>query len=157
MFTESNKIYSQEDLDDNDLFVIGDIMSVEEEDGEVYCSWKRSDFSHILDCFIYKRSKYSSKIGLPIPFLYPTKPSNHTKFLLHIVLSMGEFISEGELYSNAGSSIQLLKNANLLLGEEPSMEDVKTLTRKYILEQLLFLPKGTFLFDSYEVQSFWTF
>ena len=70
---------------------------------------------------------------------------------------MGEFISEGELYCNAGSSIQLLKNANLLLGDEPSMEDVKTLTRKYILEQLLFLPKGTFLFDSYVVQSFWTF
>ena len=115
LFTQSNKIYSQEDLDENDLYVIGDISSVEEEEGEVYCGWKTSDYSHILDRFIYKRSKFSNKIGLPIPVFYPTKPSNHTKFLLHILLSMGEFISEGELYSNAGSSIQLLKNADLLL------------------------------------------
>ena len=67
---------------------------------------------------------------------------------------MGEFICEGDLYANAGSSTQLLRNANLLTRNEPTENDVIHLTKRYILEQLIFLPKGTFLFDTYVVQSF---
>ena len=72
LFTESNKIYSQEDLDENDLYVIGDISSVEEEEGEVYCGWKTSDYFHILDRFIYKRSKFSNIINSKVQKLWTT-------------------------------------------------------------------------------------
>ena len=58
---------------------------------------------------IYKDAE-CDKVGLPIPVFYPTKPSSYTKFLIHVVLSMGEFISEADLYTAAGSSVQLLKN-----------------------------------------------
>ena len=109
------------------------------------CNWQEHHYAIILQRFLKNKDAEYNKVGLPIPVFYPTKPSNYTKFLIHIVLSMGEFISEADLYTAAGSSVQLLKNANLISNDDPSMEDVINLTRRYILEQLIFLPKGTFL------------
>ena len=154
LFTERGRLYTDHDLDEDDLYNIGNISPIAGDEMDLYCNWREIDYPFILDCFVLRKSSISRKVGVPIPVLYPVKPSNYNKFLLHIALSMGEFISEGDLYCNAGSSVQLLRNANLLISDSPTENDVIHLTRRYILEQLIYLPKGTFLFDSYVVQSY---
>ena len=162
-FTPNGSIQTSELRENNSIgsesLKYMDTLNWNDEDSEHdHCDWEKQDYDDILDCFVAK-TRILNKRGkhLPIIVNQVAKPSSQTKFLLHIALSMGEFDNEAVLYSGAGSSQQLLQNANLLKTEDPSMTDVLTLTRRYILEQLLFLPKGTYLFDSYVVQSFKAF
>jgi predicted GIY-YIG superfamily endonuclease len=82
---------------------------------------------------------------LPIPVYSNIKPTQPHRFLIHVLLSMGDFSNELELWEQ-GSIREAFLKARLIC--EADLEgSVKKLVRKYIMEQLLFMPGGTQMFD----------
>ena len=91
---------------------------------------------------------YADKL-LPLPLFSSVKPSNATKFFVHVLLSMGVFDTEYELWQ-VTSVRSAFERAGLLRGdatEEELEEDLKSLCIRYVSEQLLFVPAGTRQFD----------
>lgn len=84
---------------------------------------------------------------LPFPIYNAVKPTQSNRFIIHVLLSMGHFANELELFS--GPTIKhFFWNAGLIpRGEIPTEHHVTFLVRRYILEQLLFIPGGTIMFD----------
>jgi len=96
---------------------------------------------------------------LPLPVYTLVKPKQATRFLIHILLSMGSFSNEGELFSGA-TPTKWFRNAKLLPGQNDdpvTEEDILNLTKKVILEQLLFMPNGTRSFDNACVSAYQAF
>jgi len=94
---------------------------------------------------------------LPIIVLPPVKPTQTNRFLIHLLLSLGSYSNESELF-NVTSIIESFKNAkltgNFSSNGESTMNDVLYITKKYIEEQLFFVPSGTRTFDRYTIASF---
>jgi len=91
---------------------------------------------------------YTDKL-LPLPLFNSVKPSNATKFFVHVLLSMGVFNTEYELWE-VTSVRGAFEKAGLLRSdatEEEMQEDLESLCRRYVSEQLLFVPAGTRQFD----------
>ena len=82
---------------------------------------------------------------LPIPVYSNIKPMQPHRFLVHVLLSMGDFRNELELWEQ-GNIREAFVKARLIC-EADIEEDVKKLVRRYIMEQLLFTPGGTQMFD----------
>lgn len=88
---------------------------------------------------------------LPLPLFSSVRPSNATKFFVHILLSMGTFDTEYELW-DVTSVKSAFENANLLRRNATDAEveeDLKEVAHRYVSEQLLFVPAGSKLFDYY--------
>ena len=88
---------------------------------------------------------------LPLPLLSSVKSSNASKFFVHILLSMGTFDTEYELW-NVSTVKEAFENASLLRPNATDVElaeDMKHICHRYISEQLLFVPAGTKQFDFY--------
>ena len=70
--------------------------------------------------------------------------------IVYVLLSLGTYSNELQLF-NSSNLLDLFRQAQLLLSRDhnvqPSIEDVCHITRRYILEQLLFIPGGTKTFD----------
>jgi hypothetical protein len=82
---------------------------------------------------------------LPIPVFSNIKPTQPHRFLIHVLLSMGDFNNELELWEQGS-----IKNAFVkarLISVLHLEESVKDLVRRYVMEQLLFMPGGTQMFD----------
>jgi len=95
-------------------------------------------------------SLYKDKY-LPLPLLSSVKPSNASKFFVHLLLSMGTFDTEYELW-NVSTVKEAFENATLLRRNATDFElaeDMKQICHRYISEQLLFFPAGTKQFDFY--------
>ena len=77
------------------------------------------------------------------------RPQQTESFIIHIILSMAEFDTEVDLFS-CRTIRDVFRRGNLLLsgGLEPTELDVNHLMKRYVLEQLLFLPGGTKVFDN---------
>ena len=74
-------------------------------------------------------------------------PNNPTKFLLHLLLTLGDFITEIDILN-----VQSFKDAFVAANVVPSCVNemtVKTVTRKYLLEQLRFTPGSSKLIEKY--------
>jgi hypothetical protein len=85
----------------------------------------------------------------------PIKPKNATRFLVHILLSMGQFETEFELLSEANMRAAFTKCSlftNSVIREEQH-ESFLGLLKKYITEELAFYPVSTRSFDYYLVQA----
>jgi hypothetical protein len=90
---------------------------------------------------------------LPIPVYNCIKPNNIMRFLIHIVLSLGRFNNEVELW-DATDIRTVFQNAHLLpqqLNETNLNEAIQTIMKRYIQEQLHFIPSGTMSFDKYVI------
>lgn len=84
---------------------------------------------------------------LPVVWYTPIRPTNTSRFLFHLLLSMGEFRNEMELLTS-GSLRDAYVHAGLCTGAfGDATEDVKTIVRRYITEQLQHMPGGTRQFD----------
>ena len=82
---------------------------------------------------------------LPIPVFSNIKPTQPHRFLIHVLLSMGEYNNELELWEQG-----TIKNAFVmgrLISHSHLEESVNNLVRRYVMEQLLFMPGGTQMFD----------
>ena len=92
---------------------------------------------------------------LPLPLFSSVRSSNATKFFVHILLSMGTFDTEYELW-DVTSVRSAFENANLLrrnATDAEIAEDLKQVSHRYVSEQLLFVPSGSKQFDFYVCQA----
>jgi hypothetical protein len=92
---------------------------------------------------------HHSEAMLPVPVFSNIKPSNASRFLFHLLLSLGEYDTEMDLLVHSTSQ-QAFIGAKLISDDISSIEDsVVKLTRRYIVEQLSFYPISTRAFDHY--------
>ncbi len=93
---------------------------------------------------------------LPLPIYNIVQPSQTNRFLIHLLLSMGSYSNEAELFAR-GSMKNCFKRAKLLPNEQQeviTIEDIKKLVKRFILTQLLFIPSGTRDFDCKCIEAF---
>ncbi|CAG0901000.1 unnamed protein product, partial [Cyprideis torosa] len=96
------------------------IRGTEEEDGAF---WRR---------FVVKDDKPV------VVVLKPLSASDPVKFLYHLALSMGNFVTERDLFRNSRNMLHILKNAGLL-SETCGVDDGVALLRKFVMTQLRFM------------------
>ena len=84
---------------------------------------------------------------LPVIWYKSVRPTQPLRFLIHLLLSFGEFIEEYSLF-NQPSLRDSFIYAHLLNDTQP-LESAKKLMKKYLLQQLITLPAGTLTFDRY--------
>jgi len=91
----------------------------------------------------------ATKQQLPVTWFNSVKPTQPNRFLLHILLSMGNFDNELNLLS--GISIRdCFVQAELIDANPDRIEQsIDNLTRRYIVEQLVYLPGGSQQFDKF--------
>ena len=88
---------------------------------------------------------------LPVIWFNNVRPRNSARFLFHLVLSMGKFDNELALFGTGS-----LKAAYVLAGllDPYNLEEsIDALLKRYIMEQLMFVPGGTRMFDRSLVQA----
>jgi len=94
---------------------------------------------------------------LPIIVFKPVKPNQTNRFLIHLLLSLGTYSNELQLFS-CSNIVESFQRAQLLtienLQNSPTIQDVFHITRRYILEQLLYIPGGTKTFDRYLIMAY---
>ena len=87
----------------------------------------------------------------PIIWYNSVKPTQAGRWLIHILLSMGEFDCETNLLGH-GNMVDNFVRARLLREDISTREqDVTNLIGRYIVEQLVFLPGGAKQFDRHVV------
>lgn len=84
---------------------------------------------------------------LPIIWFSSIKPSHGTRWLLHLLISMGEFENEYNLYCKPNIKECFISCKLLSSNYNNHANDIKNLTKRYILEQLNFIPGGSKQFD----------
>ena len=90
---------------------------------------------------------------LPIIWFNSVKPTEPVRWLIHLLISMGEFDCEANLLGR-GDMVQNFTRAGLIReGSTHRQEDVDILVRRYAEEQLVYLPGGTHQFDMHLVQA----
>ena len=75
-------------------------------------------------------------------------PNNPTKFLLHLLLTFGDFDTELDIL-NVQTFKEAYISAKVLSDSTVSEETVKELTKKYLLQQLRFTPGSSNLIDTF--------
>ena len=98
---------------------------------------------HIKETFIANHSV----TNLPVVWTSSINPSYTNRFLVHLLLSMGKFTSELELYES-GSIRQAYIRAGLL-DESAVDESINVLMKDYVIDQLMTVTGGTQRFDRY--------
>ena len=89
----------------------------------------------------------NQKHPLPVPVYSNIKPTNASRFLFHVLLSMGEYDTEMELLTHANMRGAFL-NAKLV--NIPNLDaSVTALLRRYILQHLCYYPIATKKFDKF--------
>ena len=116
-----------------------------------------SPFSHAAEQWRLMKARFvgAAEFGKvsrpPIIWYNSVKPTQAGRWLIHILLSMGEFDCETNLLGH-GDMVDNFVRARLL-GEDVSTRerDVTNLIGRYIVEQLVFLPGGAKQFDRHVV------
>ncbi len=89
------------------------------------------------------------RVDLPVTWYNYVRPTQPNRFLIHILLSMGEFENEMKVMDNADIK-QAYERAGLFNRMRPE-QSIEKLMRRYIREQLVFLPGGSQQFDRFVV------
>jgi len=82
---------------------------------------------------------------LPIPVYSNIKPSHPETFLFHVLLSMGEFDNEIQLFGRR--DIRDVFVCAKLLDTGDVQGSIKRVLHQYVTEQLVYMPGGTRMFD----------
>ena len=95
------------------------------------------------------------KPWLPVVWMNPVRPLNTHRFLIHLLLSLGSFIDEHDLFDVPAMQDAFVK-ARLLdpTNATTRKDSANRLALKYFTAQLRLLPAGTFTFDRYCVSSY---
>ena len=108
----------------------------------------RADFDLMEACWERLLCEYDEKF-LPTIWFRSVRPTQPTRFLIHLLLSYGAFEDEYTLF-NKPSLRDSYIYAGLLDDRNPIMSAIK-LAKKYLTSQLIYLPAGTITFDRYLV------
>ena len=92
---------------------------------------------------------------VPVVWFTNIKPIHSSRFLVHILLSMGAFLNEMELMQ-CGSIRSAFIKARLFDPTDPE-ESINQLTKRYVMEQLKNLPGGTPQFDRFVAAAYKAF
>ena len=98
--------------------------------------------------FIGPAAKGGNSI-IPVIWYNSVKPIQGERFLLHVLLSMGEFDCETNLLGY-GNMVDNFERARLIrenATDQQRLDDIKILARRYIVDQLIGLPGGHEQFD----------
>ena len=111
-------------------------------------------YGRMRSVFFFGPAISGAESKLPVIWFNNVKPTQRNRWLLHILYSMGYFDNELNLLScftlqESYQKAKLLSQDRLLW-----KNDVECILKKYILEQLVFLPGGTKQFDHLIVQAF---
>jgi predicted GIY-YIG superfamily endonuclease len=91
---------------------------------------------------LYLRFVDVSKTKRNVVVFTQVTPTQFSRFLVHLMLSSGNFVTEIDLYT-APTMLEALQRASLIPGLEPTEVDVKRIARDYVLDQLQWLAVGT--------------
>ena len=108
-----------------------------------------TQWKHLQHLFV---AHYLGDKPLPIPVFSNVKPFNAPRFVIHILLSMGHFETESDLWTT-GSMKEAFQKGRLLPEniEIPTLSMVDEILKGWILEQLRFYPIGSKQMDEYIV------
>ena len=95
--------------------------------------------------YLYDRDDISKSPAVVV--FSDVKPTHCFKFLLHLLYTMGEFLTEIDLFNEVALR-DCFVTANILPTGQLSNVDVLNLLRRYIKEQLFFLPGGNVSFSN---------
>jgi predicted GIY-YIG superfamily endonuclease len=115
---------------------------------ERYClrtpnsAFQRERAEWLMTTFVFD----DGKKPLPVIVYSNIKPTRPHNFLLHVVLSMGSFCNELELYGGSSDYRDIFTVAGLYDPSDPEGSTLSTIKR-YVQEQLLYVPGGTKMFD----------
>ena len=135
------------------LTLFKDIIRIYElkENGSEMTDTDKIKFRFMESSLIYD----DSERHLPIPVFSFIKPHMGTRFLLHIMLSMGKFDTEYDL--NLHCSLRESLRYASLIGPNNDRESLERysdqLLHKYITEQLVFFPNGASVTDTWIVNA----
>jgi hypothetical protein len=115
--------------------------------GNRYLNWSQQELRDTYSKFIDQ--KVDSKALLPFPLFNVVKPTQTNRFLIHLLLSMGRFNNEGDLFKGQKMADYFFNAGLIGDGDNVTEEDVLNLTKRFIMEQLLYVPGGTMMFDRY--------
>ena len=96
-------------------------------------------------CYLYDKNDISKSPAVVV--FSDVKPTDCFKFLLHLLYTMGEFSTEIDLFNKVALRDCFVK-ANLLPTGQLSHLDALNLLKRYIREQLFFLPGGNVSFSN---------
>lgn len=91
-------------------------------------------------------------VRLPVVWFQSVRPTLNTKFLIHLLLSLGYMKDEYDLFASSDLRQCFVKAGLLDLGQ-PRLSAL-SLMKQYVIEQLATLPKGTPTFDRYLVAAY---
>lgn len=89
------------------------------------------------------------KTRLPTTWFSNIRPTQPARFLIHLLLSMGDFVEEYTLFDQPNLRSSFVYAG--LLDESNPEQSAMTVTRRYITEQLTGVPSGAYKFDIYAV------
>ena len=107
---------------------------------------------------IWDRFVQESSTELPIAWFRPVRPDMTDKFLIHLLLSLGSFKTEYELFENA-NILTCFQESKLFTCSEDSEDQEKSLNsimEKYVRLHLLYQPGSTAAFDRQLVAAYKT-
>ena len=87
--------------------------------------------------------------SLPVIWYNSVRPTQSNRFLLHVLYSMGEFDNEVNLFGVASIKECYVRAGLIEPNPDCIEESVRSLARRYVLEQLVFLPGGSQQFDRF--------
>ena len=107
-------------------------------------------YREVAACFVCE----AKEALLPTPWTNSVRPTQSTRFLLHLLLAYGAFVDEYSLFQT-GSLRNAFINARLL-NETDQIGSAKKLMYKYFVSELKHLPAGTPTFDRYTCLAYYT-
>jgi GIY-YIG catalytic domain. len=95
-------------------------------------------------------------VKLPLPVIVPVKPNRPQKFLISLILSLGRFHNEIELW-NAGSLNEVFYNASLIPVHPsirfPTCEEIERVLKMYVDQYLLYIPASWHTLNKYLIMA----
>ena len=89
---------------------------------------------------------------LPVVVFSNVKPYNASKFVIHLLLSMGRFVTERDIWVHASMKDAFVATGLVkTVGGEVEQADVDTLLRSWVDDQLRYYPIGTKRMDEYMI------
>ena len=97
---------------------------------------------------------YDAEVPLPVVVFSNVRPNNACKFAIHLLLSMGHFETERDLWIGSSMTLAFRKARLIPTGQgTPTESDVDKLLKYWIEDQLRYYPIGSSLMDQYIVSA----
>ena len=112
--------------------------------------------SYYLNVFDTEELRRKKLLNLPVVWFSSIKPSQGTRWLIHLLISMGEFDNEYNLYCHPTLKDCFIHCKLLSRDSNEHENNAKQIAKSYILEQLNYVPGGSKQFDRNVIAAYQT-